>query len=133
MTRKGKVREVKGPLVIIAPDESSACFGCMNLECNKGEGFITAENPLALPIETGHIVEVNAPGSGIFKQSLAVFAVPAICFFVGFILASLLFPQSEKGAVFAGILFLFSSIFVIVMIRAKIPAGKVFTVSRIIC
>jgi len=133
VTERGKVYEIKGTSIVVSPDKSPACFGCMNQECKSNGGFIFAENPKALDIKGGQTVEVQVKGASLLKQALMALLPPAFGFAAGFILTRLLFPQAGERAAFAGLLFLFISAFVIFKVRAKIPAGKIFTVSRIIC
>ena len=132
MTEKGTVREVKENIVIVAPDKSAACFGCMNQEC-KGGGSITAENTLGLPLKTGQMVEVKAPGAGIFMQALTSFLPPALGFGAGYFLARLLFPKAGEGLFsFVGAIFLFAAAFVVYWVRKKFPAKREYMVTRIL-
>ena len=133
MTETGTVREIKENLVVIAPDRSAACFGCMNLECKSGGGFITAENPKALPLKTGQMVEVAAPGAGIFRQALTAFLPPALGFVAGYTLSRLLFPKAGEGLfAFIGAAFLFIAAFIVYWARKKFPAKREYTVTKIV-
>jgi sigma-E factor negative regulatory protein RseC len=126
----GKVREIKGKFVVIAPDKSSACFGCMNMECKSGGRFITAENPLDLPVETGQLVEVETEAS-LLPQALTAFLPPILGFIAGFLIIRLLFPETGEGAAAGmGVIFLFASAFVVY--RMKKNAGGGYRVRRII-
>ena len=133
MTETGKIREIKDNLIIIAPDRSAACFGCMNEECRKGTGFITAENPGALALETGQIVEVAASGTSLLAQALPVLLPPVLSFIAGYFLLRFLVPHAGEGAFAgAGVLFLFITAFIVYRIRRKKPPGKSFTVTKIV-
>lgn len=134
MIETGRVLEIKENTVTIAPDRSAACFGCMNMECKKGGGFITAENPLALLLETGQMVEVQSPPAITFlTQALMAFLPPIMGFIAGFLLSRFLFPEAGEGVhVFLGIVLLFTAAFIVYMIGRKKPAGKAYTVTRIV-
>ena len=132
MTETGRVREIKGTIVIVVPDMNAACFGCMNQEC-KTSGFISAENPKALSLETGQSVEVSAPGISLLGQVMAALLLPAFGFAAGFFLAHRLFPGAGEGAAAGiGVIFLFAAAFVIYKIRKKYPAKMVYEVTRIL-
>jgi hypothetical protein len=132
MTESGKILEISGKTVIIKPDLGGICFGCMKEEC-RACGGILAENPLSLSLKAGLTVEVSAPGSPIFRQALAALIPPALGFTAGFFLTRLFFPEAGEGAAAGvGALFLFAAACVMFKVRAKIPAGKVFKVTRII-
>jgi sigma-E factor negative regulatory protein RseC len=121
----GKVREIKGKLIIIAPDKSAACFGCMNTECKPNGGLITAENPLDLPVETGWTVELRVPGISLASQALTAFLFPILGFIAGFFIIRRLFPEAGEGAAAAmGVIFLFVSAFVVYRARKKFPASR---------
>ena len=134
MTEKGKIREIKDNIVIVDPDRSATCFGCMNHECKSGLGFITAENPLALPLEAGQTVEMQAP-PGIFlvKQGLNALMPPILGFLAGFIFVSVFFPNAgEAAAAGTGVIFLFAAAIIIYRTKRKKAASREFTVTRII-
>ena len=132
VTETGRIREIRGSLVIVSPDRSASCFGCMNMECKTG-GLITAENPLSLPLEAGLIVEVvSPPRIALLRQALAAFLPPILGFLAGFSLTSLFFPQAgERAAISAGFLLLFAAAVVVYLIRGKSKAAGNFTVTRI--
>ena len=120
VTETGKVREIRGNTVAVTPDKSAACFGCMHLECKSSGGLITAENPGALPLETGQRVEVEAPGLSLLLQAIIAFLPPILAFITGFFLARQLFPEAGEGAAaFAGIILLFTAAFVVYRVRGK--------------
>ena len=133
MTETGKVREIKGNRIVIAPDKGAACFGCMHLECKKGRGLITTENPSALPLETGQRVEVELPGLSLLQQALAAFLPPILAFTMGFFLTRRLFPEAGEGAAaFAGVIFLFAAAFVVYRARKKSNVKSEFCITRVI-
>ena len=133
MTETGIIRAVKGNLAVISPDKSAACFGCMNLECKSGSGHITAENPVALPLETGQKVEIEAPGISLMQQAIIAFLPPIMAFIVGFFLTRQLFPEAGEGAAaFAGLILLFTAAFVVYMVRKKSNAKSGFYITRIL-
>ena len=132
MTETGVVREIKGNTLTITPDSNAACFGCMNQEC-KTSGFITAENPNALPLRIGQIVELKAPGASILRQALTALLPPALGFATGYTLTGLLFPQAGEGASAGlGVVFLFAAAFVVYTVRKAKPMEGVFTVTKVI-
>ena len=132
MTETGKILELRGNLVIIEPNRSATCFGCMNEECKTGSGLITAENPTALPLKPGQMVEIKASGANILKQAMTAIVPPGFGFALGFTLTHLGFPQAgEATAAFIGVLFLFAAGFTVYLFRKKHPAGKEFTVTKI--
>ena len=133
MTETGRVHEVKENIVIVAPDRSAACFGCMNHECKSGSGLITAENPGGFPLKTGQIVEVSGQGASILGQALTALLPPLTGFLLGFYLTGLLVPEAPEGAKAGmGVVFLFATAFVVYRVRKKHPAGRGYTVTRII-
>ena len=133
MTEKGSVVEIRENLVIVAPDKSAACFGCMNMECKSGGGLITAENPKALPLGGGQMVEVEIPDVSIIKQALTAFLPPALAFTAGFIFIRLLFPKTGEGAAaFMGVILLFAAAFVVYRIRKSKPAENACTITKIL-
>ena len=132
VTERGKVREIKGNLIIIAPDRSAACFGCMNMEC-KTAGFLAADNTLGLPVETGQTVEVETDTHSLIPQALTAFLPPILGFATGFILTRLLFPHAgEPAAAFIGLALLFVAALIVYKLRKNLPAGIGYTVARII-
>jgi len=132
MTEKGMVREIKGTLVIISPLKSETCFGCMNMEC-KNSGLISAENPNAIKIEKGQMVEVEACSTSIFLEALIALLPPFLFLTLGFILTRFYFPDAGEGAAaFIGIILLFASAFIIYLIRKKHPSKISFLVKKVI-
>ena len=135
MTETGKVREVKENLVVVLPDRSAACFGCMNTECKNGAGFITAENPAGLPLKTGQIVEVVTRGSSLLGQAAIALLPPILGFLLGFNLSGVIFPfptAPDGASAGMGVVFLFAAAFVVYLVRKKRPAGKGYKVTRIV-
>jgi len=134
MTETGKVREVREKTVIVAPDRSDGCFGCMNAECRSGAGFITAENPAGLPLKTGQIVEVVTINASLLSQALIALLPPILGFLLGFNLSRLVFPFTapDGAAAGMGVLFLFAAAFIVYFVRKKHPAGKGYRVTKII-
>ena len=133
MTETGTIREIRENLVIVAPEKSAACFGCINHECKTAGGFITAENPEALPLKNGQTVEVKAPGINILTQALAALLPPIMGFIAGYTITRLLFQKAgESAAAFFGAIFLFITAFVVYWIRKKYPANRAYKVTRIL-
>jgi len=133
VTERGRIREIKGNIVIIAPDKSAACFGCMNLECKSGDGLISAENPGNINLEPGQMVEVEAAGVNLAVQAIAAFLPPLLGLVAGYTLIRFLFPRAGEGAAaFTGMILLFAAAFVVYRIRKKKPGAMEFTVTRII-
>ena len=133
MTETGRIQELKGDLVIVAPEKGIACFGCLNMECKKNGGFITAENTSALPLAAGLTVEVRAPLASILIQALAALLPPALGLAASFLLARRLLPNAGEGAIAGiGVVCLFVTAFVIYKLRQKFPVGKAYTVTRVV-
>ena len=133
VTEKGIIREINGKLILVAPDLSAICFGCTKTECKSGKKFINAENNKALPLKTGQMVEVQAPGFPLLKQAMTVILPPAFGFVKGFALVRLLLPGASEGAAAAmGAVCLFLAAFVVYAVRKKNPARQEFIVTRII-
>jgi positive regulator of sigma E activity len=135
MTETGRVREVRENLVVLLPDRSAACFGCMNAECKSGAGLITAENPAGLPLKTGQTVEVVTRGSSLLGQAAIALLPPIFGFLLGFNLTRLIFPfptAPDGAAAGMGVIFLFAAAFVVYFVRKKHPAGRGYKVTRII-
>ena len=144
MTETGIVREVKEKTVIVAPDRSAACFGCMNVGmnagsihagCRSGAGFITAENPGGLSLRTGQTVEVVSSSASLLSQALIALLPPILGFLLGFNLSRLVFPfptAPDGASAGMGLLFLFAAAFVVYFVRKKHPAAQGYKVTRII-
>jgi sigma-E factor negative regulatory protein RseC len=134
LTERGRIRDIKGKTVTVAPDRSAACFGCVNTECKRGGGFITAGNPFALLLEPGQTVEVKSPpGISLLAEALTAFLPPTLGFTAGFVLSRLLFPKTGEGAAaFTGLAFLFGAAFAVYRLKRKKPARGEYTVTRII-
>ena len=145
MTETGKVRELREKLVIVAPERSAECFGCMNhvgmyaegihAGCKSGAGFITAENPAGLSLKTGQTVEVCTVNSSLLSQALIALLPPILGFLLGFNLSRLVFPfptAPDGASAGMGILFLFAAAFVVYLIRKKHPASRGYKVTRIL-
>jgi len=135
MTETGKVREVREKTVIVLPDRSAACFGCMSAECRSGAGLITAENPAGLPLETGQTVEVVTRGASLLSQAAIALLPPILGFLLGFNLSGVIFPfptAPDGASAGMGVLFLFAAAFVVYFVRKKHPASKGYKVTRII-
>ena len=125
MTEKGKIREIKENAIIIAPDRSACCFGCMKMECKVNGGILYAVNPKALPLEIGQTVELKTHASPLWGQSVIALLPPTLCFILGFFLIRLLLPEAGEGAAaFSGVLFLFTSAFIIYKLRKRFPAKE---------
>jgi positive regulator of sigma E activity len=133
MTETGRIKGISGNIVTIAPERSSACFGCMNHECKTGSGHIIAENNLSHPLKPGQMVEVNAESVSIISQALTAFLPPILCFIAGFALVRIIFSEvSEAIAAFIGLVFFFTAAIIVYYLRKKYPAGNVYTIVRII-
>jgi sigma-E factor negative regulatory protein RseC len=132
IVEKGRIIEIKGNTVAVKADMGAACFGCMNQECRAGKG-ITAENPKALPLQPGQVVEVSAPGIPLLAQALVVLLPPVLGFIAGYAGMRLLFPQTGEAAHAAvGALSLFIAAFIVYFVRRRRPAAKVYVVTKII-
>jgi hypothetical protein len=92
MIEKGRVRSVNGTTVTVQQEIGVACFGCMNAECKKGKGLITAENAAGLDLAPGRLVETSVPRLSVVSQVLTVLCPPLIGYAGTFILTGLAFP-----------------------------------------
>ena len=142
MTETGKVREVRENLVIVVPDRSAACFGCMNVGmnagsihagCKSGADFITAENSAGLPLKTGQTVEVSTVNVSLLSQALTALLPPILGFLLGFNLTRLLLPEAPEGASAGmGLVFLFAAAFGVYLVRKKRAASPGYKVTRVL-
>jgi hypothetical protein len=89
---RGRVRSVNGTSVTIQQELGAACFGCMNAECKKGKGLITAENSAGLDLAPGQIVETSVSRSSLALQVLTVLCPPLTGYAGTFILTGIAFP-----------------------------------------
>ena len=125
MTEKGKIREIRDNIVIVAPDRSDSCFGCMKLECKANGGILRAENPKGLALEPGQTVELKTPDTSFLGQSIAALLPPVIGFIIGFFLTRIFFPETGEGAAaFTGVILLFATAFLVYRLRKKFPAKE---------
>jgi len=144
MTETGKIREINGKTIIIKPELSGICFGCIKEECGACGGInavginavgitagsIIAENPLSLSLKTGQTVEVSAPGASIFRQAMAALIPPALGFTAGFFLTRFFLPNASEGAyAAAGVVLLFVAAFIVYAVRKRKPLDKRYTQS----
>jgi positive regulator of sigma E activity len=116
--------------VIIGADESASCFGCMNQECRARGQFYTAENPRALPLVLGQLVETGNSRRALLFQALAVLLPPILSFAAGFAVADALTgnePLSIRGG-FIGLLFTALAVY---LFRRRFPPKTVPEVFRI--
>ena len=133
MIRRGPVAEIRGNLIIIKTDANAACFGCMNSECKKNGSSVCAENPKALSLSIGQMVEAEAGGKDLALEAFSALLPPILGFIAGFFLTRLSFPAAGEGeAAGAGVIMLFAAAFAFYRIRKKSPAKSRFMVTRII-
>jgi hypothetical protein len=92
MIERGRVRSVSGNSITIQQELGAACFGCMNAECKKGKGLITAENSANLEIAPGQLVETSVSRSSLALQILTALCPPLAGYAGTFILTGLAFP-----------------------------------------
>jgi hypothetical protein len=98
MIERGRVRSVNGTTVTIQLEIGAACFGCMNGECKKGKGLITAKNTAGLDLAPGLLVETAVPRGSLVLQVLTVLCPPLIGYAGTFILSGLAFPVLGEPA-----------------------------------
>jgi hypothetical protein len=92
MIERGRVRLVNGTTVTIQLETGAACFGCMNGECKKGKGLITAENTAGLALVPGLLVEASVSRGSLALQILTVLCPPLFGYAGTFILTGIAFP-----------------------------------------
>jgi len=134
MTETGIICEVKENQILVKPEKSSACFGCLNTECKK-EGFlITAENPHNLALKAGLKVELEIPAKyKLLNQAFIAFLPPILGFLTGYLTVRTFFPFFGEGtALFMGLILLFAAACAVYRIRKIKPAESGYKVMRII-
>jgi positive regulator of sigma E activity len=89
---RGRVRSVDGTTVVIQQETGAACFGCMNAECKKGRGLITAKNDTGLDLAPGQLVETSVSRTSLAFQVFTVLFPPLAGYAGTFILTGLAFP-----------------------------------------
>ncbi|MDR2784499.1 MAG: SoxR reducing system RseC family protein [Treponema sp.] len=92
MIERGRVRSVNGTSVIIQQELGVSCFGCMNLECKKGKGLITAENSAGLALAPGQLVETSVSRPSLALQALTALCPPLAGYAGTFVLTGIAFP-----------------------------------------
>jgi positive regulator of sigma E activity len=92
MIERGRVLSVNGTTVIIQLETGAACFGCMNAECRKGRGLITAKNDAGLELAPGQLVETSVSRTSLAFQAFTVLCPPLAGYAGTFILTGLAFP-----------------------------------------
>jgi sigma-E factor negative regulatory protein RseC len=118
----------------------------MNNECKTRQGgnlppgatgevplWITAANPLGLPLKPGQRVETETALSSTAIQAISTLLPPILGFIAGFFLTALAFPGSGDSARSAGgafFMFLFSLAFY--FYRRKHPAASLPKVVKIL-
>ena len=134
MTETGIIFQIKENLVLIIPEKSSACFGCLNTECKKEDFLITAENPHNLALKAGLKVELKIPANlMLLNQALIALLPPIFGFIIGYLTVRIFFPLSGEGiAIFTGLFLLFSAAYTVYRIRKMKPAESGYKVMRII-
>jgi sigma-E factor negative regulatory protein RseC len=98
MTETGRVLAVSGDLVTVQQDASGACFGCMNQECRKNYGVITAKNRTGLPLAVGQEVTTEFPFKSVLGQAALLLLLPLLGFAVVYAASGLLFPALNEAA-----------------------------------
>jgi positive regulator of sigma E activity len=93
----GRVLAVSGTTVTLAPDASSACFGCMNRECRQKRGILVAENKTGFPLSAGQQVETEYPLKTALAQGLPLLALPFLAFAAAYLASGLLVPVPGEG------------------------------------
>jgi sigma-E factor negative regulatory protein RseC len=126
----GRVQAVSGKTVIIGADESAACFGCMNRECRARGRFYTAENPRALPLAPGQLVETGNSRRALLFQALAVLLPPVLGFAAGFAAADAL-TANEALSIRGGFMGLLFTALAVYLFRRYFPPKTVPEVFRI--
>jgi positive regulator of sigma E activity len=118
----------------------------MNSECKTRQGsnlpqgatgafplWITAANPLGLPLEPGQRVETETAPSSTAIQAISALLPPILGFIVGFSLTALAFPISGDSARSAGgALFMFLSALAFYFYRRRHPAANLPKVVKIL-
>jgi sigma-E factor negative regulatory protein RseC len=139
MIETGRISAMEGGVITVQQDSfssfknSEACFGCMNKECKEKQGFITASNPLNLPLETGQQVETEMSPKMILAQGIFALLPPLAGFITGFLLAGRLFPSfGEPAKAFGGVLLMFAGAFGFYFYRRRHPVKVLPRVVRIV-
>ncbi|MDR1352592.1 MAG: SoxR reducing system RseC family protein [Treponema sp.] len=98
MIERGRVRSVSGTSVTIRQEMGAVCFGCMNAECKKGKGLITAENSAGLELSPGQLVETSVSRPSLALQALTALCPPLAGYGGTFVLTGLFFPSLGEPA-----------------------------------
>lgn len=128
---RGRVEAVTGKTVTIGPETGGACFGCMNRECRTGDRFYRAENPGALTLLPGQIVETGIRRGALASQTLMVLFPPVLGFIAGFLL-SLALTGRENLGVLGGLPGFFLAALGVYLIRRRFPPRTIPGVLRIV-
>jgi hypothetical protein len=92
MIERGRIRSVSGTSVTIQQELGVSCFGCMNAECKKAKGLITAENSAGLDLAPGQLVETSVSRSSLALQVLTALCPPLAGYAGTFVLTGIAFP-----------------------------------------
>jgi positive regulator of sigma E activity len=125
----GRVQAVSGKTVIVCPEETASCFGCMNQECRTRERFYTAENPRALPLVPGQQVETGNSRRALLFQAFAVILLPVLGFIAGFLAGAA--SGSEASSVRGGLTGLLLTALAVYLFRHRFPPKTIPEVLRI--
>jgi hypothetical protein len=92
-----------------------------------------AENPLALPLEAGQMVEMQVPAFFVLGQALAALLPPALGFGAGFGAARFLLPAAGEGThTGIGAAALFAAAFGVYRLRKNNPPKRGYAVTCVI-
>jgi sigma-E factor negative regulatory protein RseC len=137
MIETGRISAIEGGVITVQQDSSlkntEACSGCLNQECKDKQGFISASNPLNLPLETGQEVETEMSPKMILGQAFFALLPPLAGFIAGFFITGLFFPSfGDPGKAFGGIILMFAGAFGFYFYRRRHPVKVLPRVVRIL-
>jgi positive regulator of sigma E activity len=125
----GRVQAVSGKTVIVGPEETASCFGCMNRECRTRERFYAAENPRALPLVPGQQVETGNSRRALLFQAFTVILLPMLGFVAGFLAGAS--SGTEASGVRGGLAGLLLTALAVYIFRRRFPSKTIPEVIRI--
>jgi sigma-E factor negative regulatory protein RseC len=129
----GRVLAVAGNAVTVEQDASAACFGCMNRECRRKQGLITAENKTGLPLSAGQVVETEFPPKAALVQGLSLLLPPFLACAAAYLASGLPSPApGDPVRAAIGAAALFAAGFALYFYRRKHPFKSRPVIVRVI-
>ena len=130
MNETGRILTVEGNHVTVKLAALN-CFGCMNRECKKNDGIISAINPAGLLLEKGQLVKVEIKTPTLAAQGLKAALPPVIGFAAAYIFTRFFTSMGEGLRILLGLIIMavFGALFY--MFRSRFPAKIAASVTGI--